>query len=211
MDEPTPLASLRNDPEAALQLGCRILETCELEDRRHAEVCFEFARNADPTTTWRAAEAYVALGDHRAARWMAEAAASLSDPEGIVVEPLTLPIGFVEYDQDRYVLDHQDWRIAVQCDDPAHAVAALNVASERVLYVTADGCEQPDWEALAAEYGRSYSPNYAAVDEDVPLIWLDCKSGIMPAMARTVIEIVIEELRAAGITRATLRTPLPTD
>jgi hypothetical protein len=36
---------------------------------------------------------------------------------------------------------------------------------------------------------------------------LDCKDGVFPLMARTVLDIVIEELRAAGITRAELETP----
>ena len=45
------------------------------------------------------------------------------------------------------------------------------------------------------------------VDEAVPLIWLDFQDGAFPLMARAVLEIVLEELRAAGITRAGLSTP----
>lgn len=123
--------ALRNDPQAALELGCRIVATADIDERRHAEIPFEMARNGDRTTVWHAAEAYAQVADGRAARWMAEGAASLSDPDGIVVDRLTLPILVQEYDKD----------------------------------------------------------------------------GIFPLMARTILEIVIEELHAVDITHAELSTP----
>lgn len=64
-----------------------------------------------------------------------------------------------------------------------------------------------DYAELSGPQGPWYTPNGVFVDEDVPLMWLDCKSGVFPLMARTVLEIVIEELRAVGITRAELSTP----
>lgn len=64
--------------------------------------------------------------------------------------------------------------------------------------------------ALTEPPGPWYTPNGVFVDETVPpLIWLDCKDGVFPLMARAVLETVIEELRAAGITRAELSTPRP--
>ena len=57
---------------------------------------------------------------------------------------------------------------------------------------------------LMAERGETYSPNYGAVDESVPLVWMDCKGEIIPPMARTMIRIVVEELRSAGFARARL-------
>jgi len=45
--------------------------------------------------------------------------------------------------------------------------------------------------------------------DDEPLLWLDCKDGIMAFMARTAIRIVAEELRSVGLTSATLFTPDP--
>lgn len=206
MDEEEFLAALRRDPRAALELGCRIAALDDVDQRRHAEVAFEIARDGDPTTVWHAATAYALQIDGRAARWMAEGAASLSDPDGIVVDRQTLPIVIEEYDEDRWVASYQDWRIAVRCDTPERAVAALHAATHRLLYVTDDGGVAAD----DTEPGSRFTPNFVAVDEDgpdAPLVWLDCESVVIPLMARAVIEIVIEELRAAGITRAELSTP----
>lgn len=209
MDKEEFLAALRDNPQAALELGCRIVATADVDERRRADVPFEIARDADRATVWHAAEAYTEVSDGGAARWMAEGAASLSDPDGIVVDPLTLPIFIWEYDEDRWTLDYQDWRIAVECDDPARAIVALHAARPRLLSVANDGSVQVDIPAaLTGPPGPWYTPNFVGVDEDVPLIWLDCKSGaVLPLMARTVLEIVIEELHAAGITRAQLTTP----
>jgi hypothetical protein len=201
------MAALRDDPRAALELGCRIVATADVDERRRAEIPFEIARNGDHTTVWRAAEAYALVADGGAARWMAEGAASLSDPDGIVVDPLTLPILIQEYDVDRWIAHDQDWRIAVACDDPARAVVALQAAQVRCLFVANDGRIVSDYAELTGPPGPWYTPNGVFVDEDVPLIWLDCKGGVFPLMARTVLEIVIEELRAVGITRAELSTP----
>ncbi|WP_328913407.1 MULTISPECIES: hypothetical protein [unclassified Streptomyces] len=208
MDRDQLIAALGNDPQAALELGCRIVATAGVDERRHAEIPFEIARNGDRATVWHAAEAYAQEADGGAARWMAEGAASLSDPDGIVVDHLTLPILIMEYDVDRWIADHQDWRIAVHCDDPARAIVALNAAKPRLYLVANDGSVQPDITVgLTGPPGPWYTPNYVAVDEDAPLIWLDCKGDVFPLMARTVLEIVIEELRAVGITRAELTTP----
>lgn len=202
------MTALGNDPQAALELGCRIVATAGVDERRHAEIPFTIARDGDRTTVWHAAEAYAQEADGRAARWMAEGAASLSDPDGIVVDHLTLPIRSMEYDTDRWIADHQDWRIAVQCADPARAIGALHAAEPRLYRVANDGSMQPDIPCgLTGPPGPWYTPNGVSVDEGSPLIWLDCKGGVFPLMARTVLEIVIEELLAAGITRAELTTP----
>ncbi|WP_328459279.1 hypothetical protein [Streptomyces sp. NBC_00448] len=208
MDRDELLAALGNDPQAALALGCRIVATAGVDERRHADIPFEIARNGDRATVWHAAEAYARESDGGAARWMAEGAASLSDPDGIVVDHLTLPILIMEYDEDRWIAHGQDWRIAVRCDDPARAIGALNAAKPRLYLVANDGSVQQDGAAgLTGPPGPEYTPNYVAVDEDAPLIRLDCKDGVFPLMARTALEIVIEELRAVGITRAELTTP----
>ncbi|WP_329180355.1 hypothetical protein [Streptomyces sp. NBC_01477] len=208
MDREQLAAALGNDPQAALELGRRIVATVGVDERRHAEIPFEIARDGDRATVWHAAEAYAQEADGGAARWMAEGAASLSDPDGIVVDHLTLPIFIMEYDDDRWTTERQDWRIAVHCDDPARAIVALNAARPRLLLVADDGSVQPDGAAgLTGPPGPWYTPNYVAVAEGTPLIWLDCKDGVFPLMARTVLEIVIEELRAVGITRAELTTP----
>lgn len=203
MDKDQLIATLRGNPTAALELGCRIVATADVDERRHAEVPFEIARDADRTTVWRAADAYALQGNGRAARWMAEGAASLSKPGGIVVDPLTLPIHIHEYDEDRWAATHQDWRIAVRCDDPVLAVTALHAARARLPLVANDGRMLAEPEPP----GPWYTPNGVFVDETVPLIWLDCKDGVFPLMARTVLETVVEELGVVGITRAELSTP----
>ncbi|MBS2551516.1 hypothetical protein KGQ19_32075 [Catenulispora sp. NL8] len=207
MDTDQAIAALRDDPQATLELGCRIVATAGDDERRHAEVAFELARNSDRTAVWRAADAYAQVADGRAARWMAEGAASLSDPDGIVVDRLTLPIMIQEYDADRWIAHHQDWRIAVHCDDPARALLALHAARARLPFVADDGSTVSDPTQVTGPPGPWYTPNSVFVEPDVPLIWLDCKSGVFPLMARTVLEIVIEELRGIGITRAELSTP----
>ena len=49
----------------------------------------------------------------------------------------------------------------------------------------------------------------ARVGEDVDGVWLilDCPDGIMPWMARTVIRILVEELRNAGAVSGHIRMP----
>jgi hypothetical protein len=105
------------------------------------------------------------------------------------------------------IAHHQDWRIAVSCDVLARAVVALHAAQASCLFVANNGRVVSDYAELIGPPGPWCTPNGVFVDENVPLIWLDCKSGVFPLMARAVLEIVIEELRAVGITRAELSTP----
>lgn len=207
MDKDQALAVLRDNPQAALELGRRIVATADIDDRRHAEVPFEIARNADPTTAWSAADAYAQVADGRAARWMAEGAASLSDPDGIAVDRLTLPIRAHEYDEDRWIATDQDWRIAVHCDQPDLALVALRAARDRLSFVTNDGrlLSGPDEPTEPPEY----TPNGIFLDEPAVQLWLDCQGSVFPLMARTVLQVVIDELRAAGISRAEISTPQP--
>lgn len=81
-------------------------------------------------------------------------------------------------------------------DDPQ---AALELVTSRLCQVADDGSVQPDVPAgLTGSPGPSCTPNSVTVDEHVPLIGLDCKGVVFLPMARAVLEIVIEELRAAN-------------
>ena len=51
-----------------------------------------------------------------------------------------------------------------------------------------------------------YSPDYVAVDDTVPRVFMDCKGGMYPHLARTALRIVADELRKAGMLRAHLYT-----
>jgi hypothetical protein len=102
----------------------------------------------------------------------------------------------------------QHWKIAVQSDDPAQAIEALNAAELRLPYVLENGRElsEEDADYDTADYDF-YRPNYTAVDVTVPCVWMDCKGGMFPHMARTALRIVAAELRKAGVRQAHLFTP----
>ncbi|MFC8827385.1 hypothetical protein ACFT9I_18810 [Streptomyces sp. NPDC057137] len=144
-------------------------------------------------------EAY--LGSEEAGQWMRRAVASESEPGGITVAPGTL--GIVSHDESDF---RQVWEIAVESDDHALAVVALNAAADRMWTVLEDGRERSPQEAEEV-LTELYSPNCVNVDETVPLVWLDCKDSAMPHMARTDLRIIADELRKAGIRQAHLYTP----
>jgi hypothetical protein len=87
--------------------------------------------------------------------------------------------------------------------EPDEAVrAALEAAAPRFMRVGDDGVEYEDPEiALDA---ADYTPNYISEPEAHPTggwgIWLDCKGEPMPLMAGTLLRILVEELRRAGVT-----------
>ncbi len=192
--------------EAAFGRACLAL-TSDLPDQwEHARGLFEEAvRASGREMLWRAADACAADDADlvQASFWMRRAVAAESDPDGITVDPGTL---CVVVDGDH--ADHQRWEIAVASDDPARAVAALTAAEDRLMLVLEDGRELSEEEAddVLGETDL-YSPNYAAVDDTVPRVWMDCKGAIMPLLARTALRIVAEELRTAGLPRAHLFTP----
>ncbi|MGQ4379728.1 hypothetical protein ACN6K9_002898 [Streptomyces sp. SAS_267] len=136
-----------------------------------------------------------------AASWMRRAVVTESEPGGVTVGPEAL--GILGGNGDALV---QNWEIVVESDEPARAVAALTAAEPRLMRVFEDGRELSPEEAedLWDEAFPPYSPNYAAVDATVPRIWMDCKDGIYPHMARTALRIVMDELRKAGVRQAHL-------
>ncbi|MCM2430957.1 hypothetical protein [Streptomyces sp. RKAG337] len=195
-----PIAPSADHPaEGAFRLGCQALETWEWDRAR--ELFEEAVRGSGPQMLWRVAEA--CLETDQSAYWMRRAVVTESEPGGITVDPGALPM--LGGNGDPFT---QHWTIAVKSDDPAHAVEALNAAELRLTYVLEDGRELSEEDA---DYDTAdddfYSPNYAAVDAAVPCVWMDCKGGMFPHMARTALRIVADELRKAGVRHAHLFTP----
>ena len=192
------LPSADHPAEVAFRRGCQALES---GDREPARSLFEEAvRGSGPQMLWRVAEA--CLETDQSAFWMRRAVVSESEPGGITVDPGALRIlgGNGEMFQ-------QHWEIAVESNDPARAVEALTAAEHRLACVLEDGRELSPEEAgdVMADTDL-YSPNYVAVDETVPRVWMDCKGGMFPHMARTALRIVANELGKAGVRQAHLFT-----
>ncbi|MFC8076718.1 hypothetical protein ACFUN8_14430 [Streptomyces sp. NPDC057307] len=123
--------------EAAFRRGCQALEA----DWDSAGALFEEAvRRSGREMLWRVTEAY--LGSEEAGQWMRRAVASESEPGGITVAPGTL--GIVSHDESDF---RQVWDIAVESDDDALAVVALNAAADRMWTVLEDGRERSPEEA----------------------------------------------------------------
>ncbi|MFD8080419.1 hypothetical protein ACFV4F_01795 [Kitasatospora sp. NPDC059722] len=173
-------------------------------DGGEVERCFELAvRLGGPVYLWRAAGAFNDAFDGRAADWQRRAVASLSVPDGIVVDPDTLPIVVSQ----GYPVD-QVWRLAVRHGDGPRTLAALTAARERLYRVTEDGRELG--EAEFREFCQApdcYTPNGVTLRPDSLELSLNCKDAVMPLMAAAVLRVVVEELTAHGVGTAGLFTP----
>ncbi|MDX2542436.1 hypothetical protein ACOT81_19470 [Streptomyces sp. WI04-05B] len=198
MDATYSVLPSADDPaEIAFGRGCQAMDSWDLE---RARGLFEEAiSGSGPQMLWRVAEACLTTED--SAFWMRRAVVSESEPGGITVDPGALPIlGGGDGDAMQ-----QHWEIAVESNDPARAVAALTAAQRRLGRVLEDGHELSPEEAEDDDT-ELYSPNYVAVEEEVPRVWMDCKGGMFPYMARTALRIVADELRKAGVRQAHLFT-----
>ncbi|WP_189845836.1 hypothetical protein [Streptomyces umbrinus] len=117
--------------EVAFRLGCQALETREQDARQLFE---EAVRGSGPQMLWRVAQA--CLETDQSAYWMRRAVVTESEPGGITVDPGVLPI--LGGNGEAFT---QHWKIAVQSDDPAQAIEALNAAELRLPYVLENGRE----------------------------------------------------------------------
>ncbi|MDI1462948.1 hypothetical protein QEZ54_18380 [Catellatospora sp. KI3] len=195
------------DAGAAYRIGCHHANQEDWELRPQAEAWFvRAAQLGGPDAAWWIAHAYAYAFDGRSRQWLRRAVGTESDPDGIAVDHGTLAIVL-----DHGYPTHQRWRVRVRSDDRARAVAALTAACARVMCVAEDGREfgpDEDLPVLDGDGHELYTPNHAAVDDTgaVPELHLDCKDGVMPLLARTVIRIVAQELRAAGLPWALLFT-----
>ena len=205
-DETKPLPTTPNsDPEAHFQRGCQILKEDGMDGWDAARAQFEdAARNSDPSMLWRIADVCQWIPTH-AAYWMSRAVLTESRPGGITTDHNLLRIVGGE---NGGALS-QAFSVAVASDNHDLALAALTAAAENRLWaILEDGRELPPEEAEEIIDGTDlYSPNYVGIDPAVPRVWLDCKGMMFPRMARTVLLIVADELRKAGIQQAHLFTP----
>ncbi|MFC8448159.1 hypothetical protein [Kitasatospora sp. NPDC057223] len=200
---PTTISS--SDAEAHFRRGCQILEEGGIDDWDVARAQFEeAARHPDPSMLWRIADVCQWVPT-QAAHWMSRAVLSESRPGGITTDRNLLRI----IGGDNGGALTQAFSVAVESDNHDLAVAALTAAAENRLWaVLEDGRELPPEEAEEIIGDTDlYNPNYVGIDPAVPRVWLDCKGMIFPHMARTVLLIVADELRKAGIQQAHLFTP----
>ncbi|GAA0908716.1 hypothetical protein GCM10009557_83300 [Virgisporangium ochraceum] len=163
------------------------------------------AENAPVDMAWRIADEYCRWGDPRQAnKWMRYAIATeyRMRPGGVAVDPGTYAL----------VIDHrgsavgQDFGVQVVSADDDRATAALTAAALRFATVTADGRE------LGAggngTGGRDATPTSVSGPDpapDGPTLSCDCGDLLVPLMARTMIGILAEEIRAAGLDGAEIR------
>ncbi|MBB5874489.1 hypothetical protein F4553_007923 [Allocatelliglobosispora scoriae] len=170
------------------------------------------AQGSDPEMLWRITEAYLEAEDPAAREWLRRAASSMGDPQGVAVDPDTFHL---QLDDDGTSIEGQEWSVKVRSDDRRAVLRALGTAEDRMFLVDENGQEHADEDAFfAAQEARPeddalFTPDDVGVnaDDGDPELYLDCQDAPMPMMARTLIRIIIEELRAAGVDRATLYTP----
>ncbi|MBD3784395.1 MAG: hypothetical protein IE926_15840 [Micrococcales bacterium] len=87
-------------------------------------------------------------------------------------------------------------------DDSAPVIAALERASERFMRVDSTGTEHASYDSLSAAVVDGLdSPSYVSDPEATDLgveVYVDCNGVIDDDMARTMRQILTEELTAAG-------------
>lgn len=163
---------------------------------------------------WRVVEEYASWGsDSDIRRWFSRAMGLTfnASGDGLRVHPALFEIRVNEWGHGI----GQDFSVQICSADAELAMAALGEAAWHFSLVGEDGCRYEDddevAEASIAQGRDIYTPNYVGEPErhaDGPTLRIDCKDGVMPAMARTMTEILFEELRAVGLTEAELR-PAP--
>jgi hypothetical protein len=203
------------DPQVAFDLATlhlrrkRLLGSPRRIHMALAEAWFEIAAAAagSPDMYWRITEEQNENGYATKARaWMRRAIRAEYPPQangGIQVDPSTFGI---RLDGDGFLLG-QDFSAQVVSPDSQRAITALAAASRRFMYVTGDGRESTPDDPAGGDW-RNYTPNYVSDPQDHPdgpTIECDCKDGVMPLMARTMIRILVEELRTAGVDHAQIR------
>lgn len=157
------------------------------------------ARFGGAAMLWRLAD--LVKGDssgEAAARWQRQAIAAEWGAEAVAVDEDTFRIFSMTSDSYRT----QEFGAHV-CGVPDDGVrSALNAAVRRLGCVGDDGTEYSDGdEALDC---ADYNPNYVSAPEEHPgggwQFWMDCQGEVYPLMAATLLRILVEELRRAGVT-----------
>ncbi|MDP9395604.1 MAG: hypothetical protein M3Q27_15705 [Actinomycetota bacterium] len=104
------------------------------------------------------------------------------------------------------------WSVQVVSQD-LRAVTALQRASERFMYAAEDGRELTEEEmdqnnlSMPALATASWVSPVRSDDDGDPYVTLDLDTLVAPLLARTLIEIVIDELVRAGVEQAHVQSP----
>jgi hypothetical protein len=198
-----------DDADVAFGLGCYHLAQRGAADELFAQGWFVRAVELGCVEmAWRVTVEQAEHGTAPGAAWWLRRAWEVQYPAGsgpVGVDARCMPIRFDE----RGVHLGQDFGVQVVSPEYDRAAAALAEAANRFSMVTADGreftSEDELHQALSGEGSydwRTYTPNYVSDVErhpDGPWIWVDCKDGVMPLMARTMVRILVEELGTAGV------------
>lgn len=206
------------DPEVALALGRHHLsrhlarqgglppeDRVPTSDLSFAQAWFRRAYEIDPATAWQAAEHHLkadyALG-RQAAGWLRyaiEGEYPSHATEAIRVSPGCFPIFF---DKKDGLLSTQGWGVKVLTKQVEAATAGLRAASVRLMLVDTNGVEHAGDEAPYERYG----PDCVDVREhpEGPGLSMDHNDTFSAVVVRTMLRILVDELIAAGVTRAKL-------
>jgi hypothetical protein len=205
------------DAEAALTVG-RWLDTVH-HDHDSANAWFKHAvRLGSPDVVWTIAEHYWTDGwEHSPGRlklWM-ERAIDLTYPRRDAPRIFVRNAVFAPILVDGQAGYGMNSSLLVASQQPEHAAGALESATLRFVRVLEDGREfDSDFELASAQEqaGRDLytisGTGSVQVSEDGPFVIMDFDSNQYPRMARTMIDILIEELVRAAIEHASIR-PAP--
>lgn len=201
-------AGRRGDADAAFRLAAYAFEHGQSEAADSWMLLA--ARFGGPAMLWRLAD--LVKGDsngERAARWQRQAIAAEWGREDVAIDEDTCRV-FVMHDGSYRT---QEFGAHVR-GEPNNAVrTGLIRAARRLMSVDNKGVEYPeDDEDELVE--ADYSPNFMSEPEEHPdggwYYWMDCKGEVFPLMAATQLRILVDELRAAGVTAIRIG-PLPDD
>jgi hypothetical protein len=185
-------------------------------DLSFAQAWYRRAFEIDPSTAWQTAQDHmkVMLG-RQAAGWQRYAIEGEYPAEArlsIDVSPRCFPIYF---DKANGYPRHQGWEVQVVTEQVDAATAALEAAARRVRLVDSLGAEHASDDHLDTLYGQGvpsgevFTPSgvHASARPAGPMLRIRHGDAVLPLAARTVLRVLVDELTAAGVTKATIAHP----
>ena len=141
-----------------------------------------------------------------AARWSAAVAASCPPVGHISCAPET----FAPVVDDNGLIQVLDMSVAVTAPDQAALRTALARAAERFYGIDTEGREWAfaDLENALDRGDEVFTPSFVSnivEDEGALGVWIDTEGNPYPAMARAMLEVLLEELSLAGVVEAQIR------
>jgi hypothetical protein len=206
-------AALNGDPEGALRIGEYLLQRANSRDRRQddrqiaATWLAHAGRVGGAPLMWRIAAITV---EHlhvpgAASGWQRAAIIAEWQDSDIDVDQNTFYLD--DFEDAGWVIQDFAVRVSGEPDDAVRD--ALTTAASRMYCTGDDGVEYEDGET--AVDSADYNPNFVSEPEAHAdggwEIWMDCKGGSFPLMAATMIRILADELRKAGVRSARIGPP----